>query len=61
MQWMFGAMQVFMSKDTIAKMKWMSYGSELHKDLGPSVPKVYGGSGADLSSLAETPQYSTAE
>lgn len=48
MQWMFAAMQMFMAKETLAKMKWMSYGKELHKDLGPNVPTPYGGSGADL-------------
>ena len=49
MQWMFGAMKLFVAKGTIAKMQWMSYGSELHKDLGPNVPKAYGGSGPELA------------
>lgn len=57
MQWMFPVMKLFMAKDTIAKMEWMSYGSELHKHLGNSVPKGYGGSGPELSVSSETPKY----
>ncbi|GAB7349863.1 hypothetical protein MBLNU459_g0561t1 [Dothideomycetes sp. NU459] len=56
MQWMFGAMQMFMAKETVAKMKWMSYGTELHKDLGSSVPKEYGGSGPELAASGKTPK-----
>lgn len=58
MQWMFGAMQMFMAKETVAKMQWMSYGSELHKYLGSSVSKAYGGSGSALQGSGETPKYS---
>ena len=50
MQWMFAAMKLFMSQESIAKMRWMSYGSELHTVLGPNAPKRYGGSGPDLPS-----------
>lgn len=57
MQWMFPVMKLFMAKETIAKMEWMSYGSELHKHLGNSVPKEYGGSGPELSVSSETPKY----
>ncbi|KAF2147764.1 CRAL/TRIO domain-containing protein [Myriangium duriaei CBS 260.36] len=57
MQWMFAAMQIFMAKETVAKMKWMSYGTELHKDLGSDVPKAYGGSGAELVTSSRTPKY----
>lgn len=56
MQWMFGAMQMFMAKETVAKMKWMSYGTELYRDLGTSVPKAYGGSGAELASSGISPK-----
>lgn len=57
MQWMIGAMQVFMSKDTVAKMQWMSYGNTLHTYLGQSVPKAYGGNGSDLEVAGITPRY----
>jgi len=56
MQWMFGIMTVFMAKETVAKMQWMSYGSELHKSLGSSVPKVYGGTGPDLKDSGLAPK-----
>lgn len=57
MQWMFGAMQVFMAKETVAKMQWMSYGEELHKYLGEGVAKAYGGSGPELEENSVTPLY----
>ncbi|KAI5272007.1 phosphatidylinositol transfer protein SFH5 [Aureobasidium subglaciale] len=57
MQWMFGAMQMFMAKETLAKMQWMSYGEELHRFLGSSVPKQYGGQGSDLEETSVTPLY----
>ena len=61
MQWMISAMQVFMPKETVAKMQWMSYGTELHHSLGSSVPKAYGGSGPELETTATTPKYSSSE
>jgi hypothetical protein len=57
MQWMFGAMQVFMAKETVAKMQWMSYGEELHKYLGDGVSKAYGGKGPELEANSVTPLY----
>ncbi|TIA54074.1 phosphatidylinositol transfer protein SFH5 [Aureobasidium pullulans] len=57
MQWMFGAMQVFMAKETVRKMQWMSYGEELHKYLGASVGKEYGGQGPELEENSVTPKY----
>ncbi|THY33502.1 phosphatidylinositol transfer protein SFH5 [Aureobasidium pullulans] len=57
MQWMFGAMQVFMAKETVRKMQWMSYGEELHKYLGASVGKEYGGQGPELERNSVTPRY----
>ncbi|KEQ64251.1 CRAL/TRIO domain-containing protein [Aureobasidium melanogenum CBS 110374] len=57
MQWMFGAMQVFMAKETIQKMQWMSYGEELHKYLGTDVGKEYGGQGPELEAVGVTPLY----
>jgi len=57
MQWMFSAMSMFMAKETIAKMKWMSYGTELYRDLGSSVPKSYGGNGPELNQNGLTPKY----
>ncbi|KAI4730686.1 phosphatidylinositol transfer protein SFH5 [Aureobasidium sp. EXF-10728] len=57
MQWMFGAMQVFMAKETVQKMLWMSYGEELHKYVGDGVAKEYGGKGLGLSEVGVSPRY----
>jgi len=51
---MFSAMAVFMSKATASKLKAITYGKDLVLDLGPSVPKVYGGQGSELREMAET-------
>jgi hypothetical protein len=57
MQWMMGAMKAIMSKDSIQKMTWMTYGKQLHTYLGSDIPKEYGGSGAPLQEKALTPKY----
>ena len=57
MQWMMGAMKALMSKDTIQKMTWMTYGNQLVQYLGNEVPKEYGGSGPSLEENAETVKY----
>jgi hypothetical protein len=61
MQWMMGAMKALMSKDSIQKMTWMTYGSELHKYLGPDVAGEYGGEGPALVEVAKTPKYAGGE
>ena len=48
MQWMMGAMKALMSKDSIQKMTWTSYGNTLDQYLGKDVPKEYGGNGPAL-------------
>lgn len=50
-------MKALMSKETIQKMTWMTYGSELYSNLGSSIPKEYGGSGAPLDEVARKPKY----
>lgn len=50
-------MALFMAKETMAKMLWMSYGTELYRHLGQGVPKAYGGTGPDLEGSSETPKY----
>jgi hypothetical protein len=59
MQWMFAAMQVFMAKETVAKMQWMSYGDELHRYLGSQVAPEYGGHGPLLKDGSVTPAYTS--
>lgn len=60
MQWMMGAMKALMSKDTIQKMTWMTYGNQLVQYLGDEAPKEYGGSGPSLDGNAETVKYDDA-
>lgn len=57
MQWMMGAMKALMSKDSIQKMTWMTYGNTLSQYLGTDVPKEYGGSGPALEDSASTVKY----
>jgi hypothetical protein len=57
MQWMMGAMKALMSKDSIQKMLWTSYGNTLNQYLGMNVPKEYGGAGAALEGSAWTVKF----
>jgi hypothetical protein len=57
MQWMMGAMKALMSKDSIQKMLWTSYGNTLNQYLGMSVPKEYGGAGVALDGSAWTVKF----
>ena len=50
-------MKMLMSKDSVRKMTWMTYGSELHAYLGDGVPKEYGGTGPELEGSALTVKY----
>ncbi|TKA63062.1 hypothetical protein B0A55_10186 [Friedmanniomyces simplex] len=54
MQWMMGTMKALMSKETVQKMTWMTYGSSLQQYLGDGVPEEYGGIGPPLSESAMT-------
>jgi hypothetical protein len=60
MQWMMGAMKALMSKDSIQKMLWTSYGNTLNQYLGTSVPKEYGGTGEALDGSAWTVKFDVA-
>jgi hypothetical protein len=54
MQWMFTAVKLLLSKETIKKFTVMSYANQLATELGPSVPKTYGGTGGELEEIGET-------
>ncbi|KAF2419031.1 CRAL/TRIO domain-containing protein [Tothia fuscella] len=54
MQWMFTAMKVLLSRETVKKFSVLSYANQLHTALGGSVPKGYGGSGGSLEEVGET-------
>lgn len=57
MQWMMGAMKALMSKDSIQKMTWLTYGNTLHTYLGEDIPAEYGGKGSPLKDRALTVKY----
>ncbi|KAK7207928.1 phosphatidylinositol transfer protein SFH5 [Myxozyma melibiosi] len=48
MGWMFAAMKLLVSRETMAKFVVLSYGSQLVDYLGPGIPEVYGGKGQPL-------------
>lgn len=56
MGWMFSAMRLFLSKETVRKFTILSYGQYLAGELGHAdrLPKEYGGAGnASLRGMAE--------
>lgn len=57
MQWMMGAMKMVMSKATVQKMTWTSYGEQLAQSLGDGIPKEYGGKGPSLEESGMTVRY----
>lgn len=57
MQWMMGAMKALMSKDSIQKMTWLTYGNTLNTYVGDDIPKEYGGSSVSLKEKGLTPKY----
>jgi hypothetical protein len=54
MGWAFAAMKLIASKETVKKFTVLSYAEYLAGELGPAVPKEYGGEAADLDSIGET-------
>ena len=61
MGWVFTAMKIFLSPETVRKFHPLSYGSNLAGELpgwGDQLPKVYGGKGGDVKE-GLTVRYST--
>ncbi|OJJ48488.1 hypothetical protein ASPZODRAFT_130533 [Penicilliopsis zonata CBS 506.65] len=57
MGWMYAAMKVFLSKNTVRKFHPISNGLNLARELGPIsslVPAAYGGSGPELQKQSKT-------
>lgn len=50
-------MKALMSKDSIQKMTWLTYGNQLHTYIGDDIPKEYGGNSASLKERGLTPKY----
>jgi hypothetical protein len=60
MGWVFAALKLFVSAETVRKFHPLSYGSNLAgeiKDIGEQLPKVYGGNGKDLKEVGEVVKY----
>lgn len=58
MGWVFGALKVLLSKNTVRKFHPLSNGTSLARELdgfGAEVPKVYGGSGSTLADQGRAP------
>lgn len=53
MQWMFGAMKLFVSRETVRKFCVLSYGSGVAGELGSGVPAEYGGESGKLDEAGE--------
>ena len=53
MGWMFQAMKLVLSKETVRKFTVLSYGNQLAGELGKGVPTVYGGEAEDLEVVGE--------
>jgi hypothetical protein len=53
MGWMFALRKLVVAPETAKKFTVVSYGNQLATELGPSVPKVYGGTAGDLKEIGE--------
>lgn len=65
MGWVFSAMKLFLSKETVRKFHPLAWGSSLAGDMGGAVgeklPKVYGGKGAELVEVGDAAKLSKVE
>ncbi|KAK9383164.1 CRAL-TRIO domain-containing protein [Kockiozyma suomiensis] len=48
MGWMFSAMKLLVSKETLSKFVVLSYANQLVQYMGPEIPETYGGKGKTL-------------
>jgi len=53
MGWAFAAMKLLASKETVRKFTVLSYAEYLAGELGPGVPKEYGGDADELEVIGE--------
>ncbi|KAI9661176.1 MAG: Non-classical phosphatidylinositol transfer protein (PITP) [Bathelium mastoideum] len=54
MGWMFSAIRLVLSKETVQKFTVLTFGKDLAGELGENVPEQYGGNGGRLESVGET-------
>jgi len=60
MSWVFAAMKVFMSPETVKKFHPLGYGSNLAGEIpafGTQLPEAYGGKGGDVKTTGKTVKY----
>ncbi|CAO2647742.1 Nn.00g086640.m01.CDS01 [Neocucurbitaria sp. VM-36] len=57
MGWLYSAMKMVIAKETVKKFTVLSYGNQLATELGPNIPKVYGGNTGELSEVGEGVQF----
>ena len=53
MGWIFAARKMVVAPETARKFHMLSYGNTLVNELGPSIPKVYGGNKGELKEIGE--------
>lgn len=53
MGWMYAAMRVFLSPETVKKFTVLSYGNKLVDELGPQISAEYGGKATSIDSVGE--------
>ncbi|KAF2786798.1 CRAL/TRIO domain-containing protein [Melanomma pulvis-pyrius CBS 109.77] len=53
MGWVFALRKLVVAPETARKFTVLSYGDQLATELGPSIPKVYGGTAGDLKEIGE--------
>lgn len=53
MGWVFQAVKLVVAKETSKKFTVLSYGTQLAAELGPGVPKTYGGQREELAEVAD--------
>ncbi|KAF3932599.1 Patellin-4 [Dactylellina cionopaga] len=62
MGWLYKATTMLLSQETVRKFRVLSYGKELHTELGEEVPEVYGGKGVkELKELGDPVQLTPVE
>ncbi|EPS44123.1 hypothetical protein H072_1820 [Dactylellina haptotyla CBS 200.50] len=62
MGWLYKATTLVLSEATVKKFRVLSYGKELHAELGEDVPEIYGGKGVkELKDLGDPVKLTTHE
>lgn len=59
MGWVFSAMKLVLSRETVRKFIVLSYGKELVKELGSNIPNEYGGQMGALSEVGKQLQFAS--